>query len=283
MSLSSLQLEAFAAVARTLSFSRAAAQLHLTQSALSQRIANLEEELGLTLFLRQPRVALTASGERLFALCRTREGLEAEYLAEVRGAAKGELAGVVRLAGYSSILRSAILPALAPLLVEHPKVSFELMSREMAELPLLLQRGEADLVVMDHRAQRDGFVALSLGTEEYVVIESAKGKSRADTFLDHDPDDTATHLFFEGQPKPPPRYQRAFLDDVYGVLDGVVHGLGRAVMSRHLVRKGIPVRIAKGYVPRRVPVVLHYAAQPYYTRLHEAVVQALVDGVPGYL
>ncbi|MBL7481245.1 LysR family transcriptional regulator [Legionella bononiensis] len=45
MKLSSQQLEAFAVTARTLNFSKAAQQLHITQSALSQRIQKLEERL----------------------------------------------------------------------------------------------------------------------------------------------------------------------------------------------------------------------------------------------
>ena len=63
MSLSSLYLDAFVGVAKAESFSGAAKGLHITQSALSQRIKNLEDELGLTLFLRMTSgVRLTEQG-----------------------------------------------------------------------------------------------------------------------------------------------------------------------------------------------------------------------------
>lgn len=58
-------LRVFAACAEHLSFTQAAAELGLTQAAVSQRIGELERRLGLRLFVRRPRLRLTAHGERL--------------------------------------------------------------------------------------------------------------------------------------------------------------------------------------------------------------------------
>ncbi len=59
-------LRTFATMARCLSFSAAAAELHLTQSAVTRRIQSLEDELGLPLFVRDTRrVELTHAGEAL--------------------------------------------------------------------------------------------------------------------------------------------------------------------------------------------------------------------------
>lgn len=64
--LSLVGLRGFLAAARQLSFTRAAAELHLTQSALSRQIQGLEEELGTPLFLRSTRqITLTTAGETL--------------------------------------------------------------------------------------------------------------------------------------------------------------------------------------------------------------------------
>lgn len=83
MSLPSLYLDAFLAVAQTQGFSSAASILNITQSALSQRIKNLEEHLGLTLFIRTPNGAnLTEQGERLLRYCQTRDSLESELVQE---------------------------------------------------------------------------------------------------------------------------------------------------------------------------------------------------------
>lgn len=60
-------LRGFVAAARHLSFTRAAAELHLTQSAISRQVQTLEQALGVRLFVRGVRaLALTPQGERLF-------------------------------------------------------------------------------------------------------------------------------------------------------------------------------------------------------------------------
>ena len=58
-------LRVFAACAEHLSFTRAADELSLTQAAVSQRVAQLERRLGVRLFVRRPRLKLTAEGARL--------------------------------------------------------------------------------------------------------------------------------------------------------------------------------------------------------------------------
>ena len=86
MGLSSLYLDAFFAAARSLNFSLAARELHITQSALSQRIKGLEEELDLTLFVRLPRgVQLTDAGTRLLRYCQARFSMEQELLEQLTG------------------------------------------------------------------------------------------------------------------------------------------------------------------------------------------------------
>jgi len=77
MGLSSSHLEAFAAVAQAGGFSKAAKILHLTQSALSQRIMNLEDDLAITLFIRDPSgLRLTPAGDELLRYWQMHHGLE---------------------------------------------------------------------------------------------------------------------------------------------------------------------------------------------------------------
>ncbi len=60
-------LRAFESAARLQSFKRAAAELHVTPTAVSHQMKALEQRLGLTLFERRARaVSLTAAGEKLF-------------------------------------------------------------------------------------------------------------------------------------------------------------------------------------------------------------------------
>lgn len=120
-------LAAFAAVARTRSFTRAAAELGLSPSALSHAMRGLETELGVRLLARTTRsVAPTPAGERLLhslgpALAAVASGLDA--LADWRG----EPSGTLRLTTFSSAARSVLDPALPRFLLDHPSVSVEVI------------------------------------------------------------------------------------------------------------------------------------------------------------
>ena len=96
MSLSSLYLEAFLAVARHRSFTKAAAALRLTQSALSQRIAALEADLETTLFVRAKKsIELTEIGFHLLRHSQIRESLDSEFLSLVRSKNQNELTEII--------------------------------------------------------------------------------------------------------------------------------------------------------------------------------------------
>jgi DNA-binding transcriptional LysR family regulator len=280
VSLSSLQLDAFHAVARHLSFSRAAKELHVTQSALSQRVKKLEEDLGQLLFVRGAGgLALTETGHRLLRYCQTRAALEAEVVSDLAPARSPSLVGTVRIAGYSSVMRSVVFPAVAPVFRAHPKLNADITITEMTELESMLARAGADFVMLDHVLDRDGVERLKLGDEELVLVESTQHDERRDVYLDHEPDDETTIRFLRRSRAQLGRIQRSFLDNIYGVIDGAVLGLGRAVLPRHLLSDALPLRIVPGHKVIHVPVILHYWKQPSYSRVHEAVVEALKDGV----
>lgn len=283
MTLSSLQLEAFAAAARALHFSRAAKQLGLTQSALSQRIKNLEDELGLSLFSRGPSgVRLTETGTRLLRYCQTKDQLEAEILSDLVSGSQSELAGVLRVAGYSSVMRSVVIPALSPLLRANPKVQAHFVTREMRELQDILSHGEAEFVVLDHEIDRVGIETRKIGEETYSLIESSKHRDRDTTYLDHDPEDPVTRVFLKrsSAAKSQNAIRRSYLGDIYSVLEGVALGMGRAVAPKHLAAGLDGVRAVKGTPLERLPVVLHYHAQPVYPRLQRATLEALMANCP---
>jgi DNA-binding transcriptional LysR family regulator len=118
-------LLAFVTVAREGSFTRAAALLGVTQSALSQAIRGLEERLRIRLLTRTTRsVSPTAAGERLMqAIGHRFDEIEAELdaLTELRD----KPAGTVRITCGDNVLHTVLLPKLAPLLRECPDVTLE--------------------------------------------------------------------------------------------------------------------------------------------------------------
>lgn len=118
-------LLSFVTVAREGSFTRAAAQLGVTQPALSQAISGLEERMQIRLLTRTTRsVSPTAAGERLLQSVGHRiDEIEAELdmLTELRD----KPAGIVRITCGPNVLKTTLLPKLAPLLREYPDIHIE--------------------------------------------------------------------------------------------------------------------------------------------------------------
>lgn len=279
MSLSSNQLDAFLQVARSGGFSQAAKALHITQSALSQRILNLEDELGTTLFVRDPKgPRLTEAGTALLRYVQTRELLEAEVLSGLRPGKATGLAGVIRIAGFSTIMRSVILPALTPLLRAHPAVRLESAVRELRDLPAMLRAAEADLVLTDAELNWNEVESELLGAEENVLIEAKSGCAQPEVYLDHDPEDETTARFLRLQGGKATSFQRSFLGEIYAILDAAAAGWGRAVVPRHLLEGRKDLRVVQTAKTLKVPVFLHSWRQAYEPPLLVAVKAALRKG-----
>lgn len=276
--LSQDQLAAFAAVVRTGSFTRAAAALHLTQPALSRRIAGLEERLATIVLVRGARqVSMTDAGRRLLAFVHAQRALEDELLGEL-APTRGEHRGVIRIAGLSSVVPPVVVPALAPFLLANPAVQVEIHSIEVDGLSAALAQGATDLAVSNQPPSHRGLVNIEVGVEEYVVIERVGGAARADVFLDTSPADRITEEFFAHQPARarPKAWSRSFLHDDPGIVLGVELGLGRAVSPRHTIPPHAKVRIDPRFSSMVKPVYLQYRAQRYYGRLHNDTV-ALIE------
>jgi len=280
------RLEAFAAVAAEASFTRGAARIGITQSAISQRIRKLEEDVGATLFLRRRDAArLTAEGEAVLRYARAREGLETELLAGLGtdGEDSDTLHGVLRIGGFSSVTRSVIVPALTPVVTASPELTVHAFSRELADLPGLLRSGEADMIVIDRVLPDVGLASEQLGTEQNVLVEATTGPQRKRCYLDHDADDTTTERFFRLNGRAWNREQRTYLDDIYGILDGVSRGWGRAVVSAHLLPEFPNIKRIRGYRPLPTPVVLVTRESPFVSRLQRRVIAALRRECPRLL
>jgi DNA-binding transcriptional LysR family regulator len=283
MDLPSHELQAFRTIAQTLNFSLAAERIHITQPALSQRIQSLEKTLGLTLFVRDPKgVRLTEAGLRLLRYCQIKDHLESELLSDLVKAPAGKLGGRLRISSYSSVIHSVAMPALAPLLRENPAVQFEFSTYEMDDLMQALERAETDFVIIDHSIERSNIQTVQLGEEVYVLVENRKLPPR-DLYLDHDPQDKLTQMFLEKQGDKRPSFSRCYVDNMEGILRGIELGLGKGVVPRHLLPESSTLSIVKGKKPLKVPVVLHYFRQAYYSNLQKATIETLKRNSAQYL
>jgi DNA-binding transcriptional LysR family regulator len=118
-------LLAFLAVARERNFTRAAAKLGMTQSALSQIIRNLEERIGVRLLNRTTRsVTPTQAGERLFLKIGPKfDDMDSELAA--LGELRDKPAGTIRITATEYAVQSILMPALLKLLPDFPDINVE--------------------------------------------------------------------------------------------------------------------------------------------------------------
>lgn len=175
-------LLAFLVVARERSFTRAAAQLDVSQSALSHTIRGLEERLGLRLLTRTTRsVAPTEAGERLLRTVGPRlEEIDAELsaLTELRD----KPAGTIRITAAEHSAATILWPALARLLPRYPDIEVEL-NIDYGLTDIVAERYDAGVrlgeqVAKDMIAVRIGpdFRMAVVGTPSYFAVHPKPGK-----------------------------------------------------------------------------------------------------------
>ena len=277
LQLSTKQLNGFIEVSKTQNFHKAAERLYITQSALSQRIQNLEKDIGSVLFVRnRSNVFLTEAGKKLLAYCNLMSNLESDYLDEMRN--DDEIKTEIRITTFFFFFFSVIIPMFKPLIQEHPGILLDFNWDEMFLLKSYIKGGKSDFVIADYEFNLHGVTCELLGYEENVMI-AAKNlkdeKGRSDVFLDHDADDDMTKRFFQHN-KMTKKVRRSYLGDVYGLIDGVKHGLGRAVVSKHLLNLK-EVQIIKKYKPLLTPVYLHYNTESFYSKSQKLIIETLLS------
>jgi DNA-binding transcriptional LysR family regulator len=170
MDLTLHQLTVFQRVARTGSFTQAAAELLLSQPVVSRTIGEIERKLGAALFTRTTRsVDLTAAGGEFLTIAedvlRTyRLGLD--RFAAYRAGERGQ----VRIAALPSVA-AVVLPAIvAGFLAQHPGVTLHLLDGTTREVLDHLRSGAADLAVTDQSPASAGLSVHPLVDDRVVAV-----------------------------------------------------------------------------------------------------------------
>jgi DNA-binding transcriptional LysR family regulator len=163
-------LLAFVAVARERSFTRAAAKLAVSQSALSHTIRELEERLGVRLLTRTTRRVLpTEAGERLLHTVGPRvEEIEAE-LAAIREL-RDKPAGTIRITATENAADTILLPKLAKLLPEYPDIKVEIII-DYGLTDIVARRCDAGVRWGEQVAK--GMIAVRIGPDMRMAVVGA--------------------------------------------------------------------------------------------------------------
>ena len=164
------QLRYFDALAQHGHFGRAADACAISQPALSMRIKELEEELGTPLVERGPRqLRLTPFGEDFVA--KAREVLRGvDELGDLARAAKGRLAGRLRI-GVIPTIAPYLLPAIiGRLSLEHDDLDIHVRESLTSKLITELHEGRLDTAILALPISEPAFTEVALFEEDFVLV-----------------------------------------------------------------------------------------------------------------
>ena len=169
-SISMRQIEGFLLASELLSFSRASEAMHITQSAFSQLIRELESQLGVQLFDRTTRrVHLTAAGDAMQA--KMKRGLESIHDAcdEAQAVARVDR-GQIRVSSLASIAIGIVTRTLGHLRSEFPGISVTLREGANDAVVNFAATGDTDIAVCTEIASAPGLAFEQLFEDEMVMV-----------------------------------------------------------------------------------------------------------------
>src|SRR5580704_8126057 len=285
-------LMAFLAVARERSFTRAAAKIGVSQSALSHTIRGLEERLRLRLLTRTTRsVSPTEAGERLLETVGPRfEEIEAEL------AALGELrekpAGTIRITATNHAASTILWPKLAKILPRYPDLKLEI-TVEQSLTDIVAGRYDAGVRIGEQVAK--DMIAVRIGPDERMAVVGAPSyfrkqpaPKRPQELIDH----TCINLrlptlgglyaweFEKGARELKVRVEgQIIFNSTYQTLDAALAGFGLAYVPENLAQphlaKGRLKRVLEDWCPAYSGHHLYYPSR----RQSSAAFALLVDAL----
>lgn len=173
------QLKYFVAAADSLNFSRAAESLYISQPTLSQQIAELENELGVSLFVRTKRsVLLTVEGGMLLEKAKDLLHRSEQVVNSLREISADELSGGEVCIGYEpslldgSVVFSALSNATMCLRERYPAMRIFFRKVPLDDQEKALKRGEVDLLIttQDHCDFDSAFNSMTIETDRFELV-----------------------------------------------------------------------------------------------------------------
>ncbi|MGF6876293.1 LysR family transcriptional regulator [Paraburkholderia sp. MM5477-R1] len=288
-------LVGFMNVARERNFTRAAAQLGVSQSALSRTVAGLEKRMGLQLLMRTTRsVSLTAAGERLLAAIAPRfQEIEAEV--DSLRAMTSRPGGTVRITTTDYAANSYVWPRLQPLLRQYPDLKIELLN-DYGLADIVADRYDIGVRLGDQVAK--DMIAVRIAPDMTMAIAGSPGYLQS-TAPAKTPQDLTLHNCInlrlptrdsllpwelrKGRRELQVRVEgQLTFNSVYQMMDAALGGFGLAYVPKDLaevhVRAGRLNWVLEDWFPTFVGHHVYYPSRRKSSRAVELVVDALKSG-----
>ena len=170
------RLRVFITAARTLSFTRTAEQLCISQPAVSKHVGELESRYGVQLFTRRgSRLELTEAGHTLLA---SAERVADDYrrLEYEMSLCTGQTEGELRLGASTTIAQYLLPPILARFTTRFPKVRVSLLSGNSGQVEQALGDHAIDLGLVESVSRRQGLHYTPFRADELVLVARPGGK-----------------------------------------------------------------------------------------------------------
>ena len=165
--------EVFLVVARELSITKAANELHITQQCASDHIKRLEKEYNVVLFERRPKFRLTQAGEIMLHNLLNIQIMETSMSRSLAGIAEGTVGGFTL--GISTSRAPIILPRVLPRYYQcYPKVNISFTEEDTQILEERLLNGQVDLFIGVNTSPHPDYKIQTLTTDEIILVISAK-------------------------------------------------------------------------------------------------------------
>lgn len=250
-------LRCFDAVATTLNFRAAAARVHLSPAAFSDRIRRLEEDLGRSLLARTTRkVTLSDSGRQLLPLVRDVLAGVARLHADVDDPKPMPFELIIGTRYELGL--SWLCPSLSALSRARPERTIHLYNGDTPDLRARLERGELDAVVGSMRLTSPGLAYAALHDEEYAFVgRKVRVRGLADaqslTLVDVTGDLPLFRYFLDALPEggPWPFKRVEYMGGIAAIRRRLFDGEGRvAVLPTYFIRDDLRARRLVRLMPR---------------------------------
>lgn len=220
-------IKAFLATARNLSFSSAANELNIAQSAVSRQIKLLEESVGEELIIRSSKkVILTQKGKELYVLAKKFEQSSLDLF-------ETEDKHVLRIGILQGLLENWLTPIIAKYSKKNPR-AIQIEIDDEAGLLMKMERGEFDMIFSTREVQSEILSSLKLFNEKLILISKnpiTKEEIPEHRWILYSDED---HLFDLGKK---PKKNPIVIPSISSIVSLVRSGVGIAVVPDHALVK----------------------------------------------
>lgn len=163
------ELDAFLAVCRYKNITKAAEKLCVTQSALSTRLKQLEDDIGCTLFLRNKgkrTVTLTSKGWAVYKLALQYQ----DILSRIKAVGASDPADVLRIVSLTSIANYLLSPVFDRFMERHPHIRLSIMNNNASDAIPRLIAGTQDMAFTTAKVNTDQIVSMPILSDPMTLV-----------------------------------------------------------------------------------------------------------------